>query len=222
MKLSTKYQYGLTDFDEIIAEFSERTFRDTTDFEEGNRFIQELAKHLDKNHFPCDQLILYPQYNGYDDLFSIRLKYEGQKVADYDFKIDLKTLIVKIKSTSFQSSDIQKLFKNIVRNYVNEYNNKIFRRQAELCGIKRLNKIISVTMDDHKDYQKNGKQYTIKGNIGQIFEQYTTHNDQLKYCNGMYWKFNDKNIDTLYRLFLQSYDGNYFLDNAVKRGCIID
>ena len=62
----------------------------------------------------------------------------------------------------------------------------------------------------------------LKGTLNEIFDKYTTMNDRLKYCNGSYYKFNDKKVEEIYRLIISNYKGNYFLDNAVRRGCIID
>ena len=44
----------------------------------------------------------------------------------------------------------------------------------------------------------------------------------MRYCNGSYVKFKDKKIEKVYLMFIKMYDGNYFIDNAVKRGVIID
>ena len=113
------------------------------------------------------------------------------------------------------------MFKNVITDYFKQYNDIIYQKQLDNCNIKTTSNV-TIVVDDYKDYKPNGKQQTLQGTLQDIFEQYTTHNDRLKYCNGDFWRFNNENISNLYVMFIQMYDGNYFLDNAVKRGVTID
>ena len=113
------------------------------------------------------------------------------------------------------------MFKHVIDDFVRQYNTEVFRTQMDKCNIKSTFNV-TIVVDDYDDYKPNGKQQTLQGTLQDIFEQYTTHNDRLKYCNVDFWRFNNKNISNLYIMFIQMYDGNYFLDNAVKRGVTID
>ena len=86
----------------------------------------------------------------------------------------------------------------------------------ESCSAIKTNKLLIYTA------WRKCKSIILSGSLEEVFEQYAKHNDMLKYCNGEFWKFDDNNIDTLYRLFKMLYKGNYSLHIALKRGVIID
>ena len=127
--------------------------------------------------------------------------------------------IMKVYNYSYFKKDFE-MFHNIITDYFKKRNKEIWNTMLKTCNISDNDNEITVT--DYRDYQPNGKTETLKGTLGEIFEAYTTHNDRLKYCNGMYWRFQSPQISMLYAMFIQQYDGNYFLDNAVRRGVTID
>lgn len=86
-------------------------------------------------------------------------------------------------------------------------------------------------MENNKIYEiqvnrySNGKldaTHILKGTLHKIFDDFTALNDHLRYINNCRWEFDDKNVEREYNEFLDNYKGNFFLDNAVRRGCIID
>lgn len=102
--------------------------------------------------------------------------------------------------------------------FINMKNADIYRKQLDICGICDDNEII---IDVYEDYKQHGT-VTLSGTWEEIVDKFVTYNDRMRYCNGSSWKFRNKDIYTLYSMFISNYNGNYFLDNAVRRGCIID
>ena len=217
MKYSTIKKDVNDSFDSTMEFFSLNIFGN---YWEGEDFIHDFGKYLDNTKFPCDKITLNP-FGGYSNEFELTFKYNGNRVCWFRFSTYKQTKIIEIDNYTFADKTIEKMFKNIITDYFKQYNNAIFKKQLDNCNIKDTFNV-TIVVDDYNDYKPNGKQQTLEGTLQDIFEQYTTHNDKLKYCNGKYWKFNDKNIQTLYTIFIQTYDGNYFLDNAVKRGVTID
>lgn len=217
MKYSTIKRNVNDTFDSTMDFFSMSIFGN---YWEGNDFIHNFGKYLDNTKFPCDKITLNP-FSGYSNEFEIGFKYNNNRVCWFKFSINRETKIITIKNCTFEDKTIEKMFKYNITDYFKQYNNIIFQKQLDNCNIKTTFNV-TIVVDDYNDYKPNGKQQTLEGTLQDIFEQYTTHNDRLKYCNGDFWRFNKKDIATLYTIFIQTYDGNYFLDNAVKRGVTID
>lgn len=217
MRYSTIKRNVNDTFDSTMDFFSMNIFGN---YWEGEDFIHDFGKYLDNTKFPCDKITLNP-FSGYSNEFEIGFKYNNNKVCWFNFSINRETKIITIKNCTFEDKTIEKMFKYNITDYFKQYNNIIFQKQLDNCNIKTTFNV-TIVVDDYNDYKPNGKQQTLEGTLQDIFEQYTTHNDRLKYCNGDFWRFNNKDIATLYTIFIQTYDGNYFLDNAVKRGVTID
>lgn len=216
MKYSTIKRNANDTFDSTMDVFSMRIFGN---YWEGEEFIHDFGEYLDNTKFPCDKIMLDPY--GYSDKFQLTFKYDNNRVCWFKFSVNKQTKIIEIDNYIFEDKAIEKMFKNVITDYFKQYNDIIYQKQLDKCNIKTtLN--VTIVVDDYKDYKPNGKQQTLQGTLQDIFEQYTTHNDRLKYCNGDFWRFNNENISNLYVMFIQMYDGNYFLDNAVKRGVTID
>ena len=217
MKYSTIKRNNNDSFDSTMDFFSQKIFGN---YWEGEDFIHDFGKFLDNTKFPCDKITLYP-FGGYSNEFEIVFKYNNNRVCWFKFSINRETKIITIENCTFEDKAIEKMFKHIINDYIKQYNTKVFQKQLNECNIKSTFNV-TIVVDDYDDYKPNGKQQTLQGTLQDIFEQYTTHNDRLKYCNGDFWRFNNKNISNLYIMFIEMYDGNYFLDNAVKRGVTID
>ena len=216
MRYSTIKRNANDTFDSTMDVFSMRIFGN---YWEGEEFIHDFGEYLDNTKFPCDKIMLDPY--GYSDKFQLTFKYNDNRVCWFKFSVNKQTKIIKIDNYTFEDNTIEKMFKNVITDYFKQYNNVIYQKQLDNCNIKTTSNV-TIVVDDYKDYKPNGKQQTLEGTLQDIFEQYTTHNDSLKYCNGDFWRFNNENISNLYVMFIQMYDGNYFLDNAVKRGVTID
>lgn len=216
MRYSTIKRNANDTFDSTMDVFSMRIFGN---YWEGEEFIHDFGEYLDNTKFPCDKIMLDPY--GYSDKFQLTFKYDNNRVCWFKFSVNKQTKIIEIDNYIFEDKAIEKMFKNVITDYFKQYNDIIYQKQLDNCNIKTTSNV-TIVVDDYKDYKPNGKQQTLEGTLQDIFEQYTTHNDRLKYCNGDFWRFNNENISNLYVMFIQMYDGNYFLDNAVKRGVTID
>ena len=219
MELATRAINAASTFDKTMDYFSLNFFGNYT---EGEEFIDLLDEYLDNTKFPADKMIIDPYY-GYNNQFGITFKYNDNKVAWYKFEMqDKNTKIIKISSTLYTDQTIKQMFEHIITDFIDDYNQSVLDNHLKICNIHTINDIIDVIIDDYENYKPNGTQVTLNGTFENIFEQYTAHNDMLKYCNGEFWKFNNKDIAKLYAIFKQYYKGNYFLANEVKRGCLID
>ena len=216
MKYSTIKRNDNDTFNSTMFVFSMRIFGN---YWEGEEFIHDFGEYLDNAKFPCDKIMLDPY--GYSDKFQLTFKYDNNRICWFKFSVNKQAKIIEIDNYIFEDKAIEKMFKNVITDYFKQYNDIIYQKQLDNCNIKTTSNV-TIVVDDYKDYKPNGKQQTLEGTLQDIFEQYTTHNDRLKYCNGDFWRFNNENISNLYVMFIQMYDGNYFLDNAVKRGVTID
>ena len=217
MKYSTVRKDVNDSFDSTMTFFSQKIFGN---YWEGEDFIHDFGKFLDNTKFPCDKITLNP-FGGNPNGFEITFKYNNGMVCWFRFSVNKQTKIIETDNHTFEDKTIEKMFKHIINDFIRQYNTEVFRKQMDECNIKSAYNV-TITVDDYTDYKTNGKQQTLQGTLQDVFEEYTTHNDRLRYCNGDFWKFNSKDVTKLYTMFIQMYDGNYFLDNAVKRGVTID
>lgn len=163
-------------------------------------------------------MILNPFY-GRGDEFVITFKYDNKEVCRCVFGV-INELIV-IKNAYYTENCLKEMFHKILEEYFDSLNQAKINIKISNYGFKN-NDENEVILDYYDDYAKTETTSILKGTLNEIFDKYTTMNDRLKYCNGSYYKFNDKKIEEIYRLIISNYKGNYFLDNAVRRGCIID
>lgn len=206
-------QYG--SYDDSIWYFTSRILK-CDDVEDGYLFMEELAYYLDGSKFPCDKIILNPFCTSNE--FGIRFNYNGKEVSRCVFFVD-KYHLFKIKGAYYAENCIKEMFHNIIEKYFDELNQSVVDEQSKKAGIGDDNKVI---LEYYDDYKQTDRTVELNGNIREIFDKYTSMNETLKYCNGSYYKFADKEVEKLYYMFTSSYKGNYFLDNAVKDGRIID
>lgn len=92
--------------------------------------------------------------------------------------------------------------------------------KKKYAGIAQ-NKKIKIELIYIRGYDRESVE-TLQGTICEIFYKFTELNDHLKYMNGCYYKFKDKQIEEAYKEWLNDYPGNIHLDIAVKNGSIID
>lgn len=158
-------------------------------------------------------------FYGSGNEFVITFKYDNKEVCRCVFGV-INELIV-IKNAYYTENCLKEMFHKILEEYFDSLNQAKINIKISNYGFKD-NDENEVTLDYYNDYAKTETTTILKGTLNEIFDKYTTMNDRLKYCNGSYYKFNDKKIEEIYRLIISNYKGNYFLDNAVRRGCIID
>lgn len=207
---------NINTFYQSILFFAER-FLNAHDFAEGEKWLHDFGGYMQNSDFPCTKINIDP-FCKYPTIFGLTLYYKDTKIAW--LKIELcKNNMMKVYNYSYFKKDFE-MFHNIITGYFRKRNTEIWNAMLKTCNISDSDNEITVT--DYRDYQPNGKTETLKGTLGEIFEAYTTHNDRLKYCNGTFWRFQSPQVNILYAMFIQQYDGNYFLDNAVRRGVTID
>lgn len=114
---------------------------------------------------------------------------------------------------------------NLIKKIEISNNEYIYNRFKYICRknkislAKNANNTIPVKYFDKFEYVED---INFTGSIFEIFSKYTTANDSLKYINGTYYQFYT-NIRELYSLYTTyMYKGNYFLNNALERGVLID
>lgn len=221
MKYSVRtHQYGsfvFDTFDKVMAHFTNKFFQNSTT-EDGRTFLYDLGDYLDTTKYPCDKINLNI-FTGYNNRIGLSFSYNDEDVSWVQIEFE-RYGILKITNYTYYKKDLQ-VFHHIIEEYFNNKNQTIYNEWLDKCNIysDRENEI---KVNDYRDYKPNGDFFILTGSLEDIFEKYTTHNDRLKYCNGDFWRFADADIQTLYSLFIINYNGNYFLDNAVKRGVIID
>lgn len=189
-----------------------------SDITDGQTFLYDLGEYLDESKYPVDKIRLNV-FTGYSNRIDLVFFYNNEKIAWVEVTFEPYGLL-KISNKLYHKKDFQ-IFHHIIEEYFDVHNQQIYDKWMHKCKI-RTHKENAIKVNDCTNYSPNGTSVILKGSLEEVFEQYATHNDALKYCNGEFWKFDDKKIDTLYRLFKMLYKGNYSLDIALKRGALID
>ena len=206
-----------TCYEDTMCFFSDKILL-ADDVEFAEEFYFELGDYLDESKYPCTKMILNPFY-GSGNEFVITFKYDNKEVCRCVFGV-VNELII-IKNAYYTENCLKEMFHKILEAYFDSLNQAKINIKMSNYGFKD-NDENEVTLDYYDDYAKTETTTILKGTLNEIFDKYTTMNDRLKYCNGSYYKFNDKKVEEIYCLIISNYKGNYFLDNAVRRGCIID
>ena len=189
-----------------------------SDITDGQTFLYDLGEYLDESKYPVDKIRLNV-FTGYNNRIDLVFFYNNEKIAWVEVTFEPYGLL-KISNKLYHKKDFQ-IFHHIIEEYFDVHNQQIYDIWGDKCNI-HTHKENSIKVNDCTNYSPNGTSVILKGSLEEVFEQYAKHNDALKYCNGEFWKFDDKKIDTLYRLFKMLYKGNYSLDIALKRGALID
>ena len=189
-----------------------------SDITDGQTFLYDLGEYLDESKYPVDKIRLNV-FTGYSNRIDLVFFYNNEKIAWVEVTFEPYGLL-KISNKLYHKKDFQ-IFHHIIEEYFDVHNQQIYDKWMHKCKI-RTHKENAIKVNDCTNYSPNGTSVILKGSLEEVFEQYATHNDALKYCNGEFWKFDDKKIDTLYRLFKMLYKGNYSLDIALKRVALID
>ena len=189
-----------------------------SDITDGQTFLYDLGEYLDESKYPVDKIRLNV-FTGYSNRIDLVFFYNNEKIAWVEVTFEPYGLL-KISNKLYHKKDFQ-IFHHIIEEYFDVHNQQIYDIWMDKCNI-HTHKENAIKVNDCTNYSPNGTSVILKGSLEEVFEQYAKHNDALKYCNGEFWKFDDKKIDTLYRLFKMLYKGNYSLDIALKRGALID
>lgn len=185
---------NINTFDDVMFFFA-LNFLNLYDIIEAKKWLYSFGEYIQKSDFPCTKININP-FIGYSNRFNLILSYNDTEIA----WMQIETLphnIMNVFNYSYYKKDFE-IFHHIITDYFKKLNKQQWNTMLKTANIN-TDENNNVEVIDHTDYKPNGNIQTLKGTIEQIFESYTTHNDKLKYCNG-----------------------NYFLDNAVKRGVTID
>lgn len=199
---------GLNTYDDVIDYFEDIVLVN------GDVFFYEFGKFVEEEKIG-DQVVL--NAFGISNGFSITIRYETKDVMYVEIK-KCGNDILKATARAKTEGILDNAAAKKVEKYFDNLNKEIYNNWKNKCGIKESNNIL---VDRYRNYELSDT-ITLSGSIEEIFDQYVTFNDRMRYINGTYYRFHDKDIKKLYDIFIASYNGNYFLDNAVKRGCIID
>lgn len=214
--VTTNKQSGMYSFEYVIDHFTDKYLKDYG--LHGDDWLEAIGAYLDTTKFPCDKINL-DMFNPSNNRFILTYHFENNRIGHSAIAVK-DNGIMSVSYTSFESDSFD-IFSHFITDYFKSYNKKIWDGMLKTANVTNTNDN-EVIVIDHTDYKPNGKTETLKGTLEEVFDRYTTHNDRLRYCNGMYWRFADDKVSRLYRMFIDMYNGNYFLDNAVKRGVTID
>ena len=204
-------------FNEILEYFSRKYFN-TIDIKVGKKFLRDFGNYIESKKVSCDKITLHA-FIGYQNRFGLALTFNNVDIAYLEIEVKDND-IINLYNYSYEHDCFKSMYHEIFEGYFKTHNSLVFNEWLTKCNIKNddSNEVI---MLDYNNFNLT-KEVAVSGTLEEIFDRYTTHNDRLRYCNGCHWSFKDKNMKVLYRIFINNYNGNYFLDNAVKRGCIID
>ena len=153
------------------------------------------------------------------------------------FRVEFKTqngnkLVGRITITTLKNVDDYEIsdiddtsneeFKQVINQWEKSYKAISYQNQLKKCGFDDDDTTIYNVNIDVFDNYKQISTKTLEGTLKDIFDDYVTFNDRMRYINGTYWKWSDEQIQQLYSMFINKFNGNYYLANAVKRGVIID
>lgn len=67
-----------------------------------------------------------------------------------------------------------------------------------------VNKPFKAEVEEYYDYKPTGKKSILEGTMDEVFVKHYNSNRTLRYCNGMYYEFTDKNVKHMYDLWNKS------------------
>ena len=134
---------------------------------------------------------------------------------------NIKEIISDIETPAFgyEKKECRKCH-DLLIDMIKRWNKHIFDNACKVARIKPLEEN-HIKVEEYVD-KRITKTYVLDGTLEKIFDDFTSMNRHVTYVNGHFFRFEDERIETVYDLFVRLYDGNFFLDNAVKAGCIID
>lgn len=215
MTISVYTKENYKSFDDVIRYFAKYKLQSDTD--NAKRFLHNLGDYLDDEDAPCDKILL--QSFIYDRRFRVDFILKDVKICYVCININ-RHGIFEMTSYKYEVKEYENRLHSCVKEYLDMLNQDLLNKHIRSCNLTHDNKN-EVAIVKYHDYKKSDKTSILKGTIEEIFDDYTSMNDTLRYCNGEYWDFENKSIDKLYCLFT-SMQKDYFLLNAVKRGCLID
>jgi hypothetical protein len=199
----------------VIDRFTEEYLKDCP--QHGDDWLEAVGNYLDGTKFPSDRITLNI-FTSHPNRFTLTYHFEGNNIGHSEIEVRrygvMSVIHTKFKDDSFN------IFSHFITDYFRKYNADMFEAMKTEANVTDEGNKVEV--EDCTDHKPNGKRETLKGTLEEIFDRYTAHNDRLRYCNGMYWRFSDSRTSTLYHMFTEMYEGNYFLTNAVGRGVTID
>lgn len=225
MKLATVANpKGNSSYAKTIEYFSTKWFGNNID---GKEFFNDLGVYLDEIRFPADKLKLDPYYGSRGRFDISIIDTSKTKTTENhvwcEFEVYEDTKIVSLYNcASYDFTINREKCKEIINDFLNQFNKKTFEKLLKENGIKKLTDKIDVVMVAYAHGKPTDKKKTIHGTVKEILARYSEANDALRYINGAAWRFEDKNFEKLCDAFKQANDGNLSLDAALRRGATID
>lgn len=180
-------------------------------------YVKKMMKHIDNCQI-ADKCII-DIWTGTDRYFRVEFRKDDKLIGHVSITPLKNIQDFEIYQVCFGSTDE---FKVVIEEWEKAYKLRAYKKQLKKCGFDNDNSTIySVNIDAFNDYKKI-EEHTLKGTIKEIFDEYVTFNDRMRYINGTYWRWSENNVQQLFSMFINKFNGNYFLNNAVRRGCIID
>ena len=184
---------------------------------DAREFTDKLGGYIEDSDFPCDKIV-FDFVTGSAYKFIVILYDNGEKICWLKLaKMGYCTL--KIDSFGYEKKECRK-YHDLLIEMIKKWNKHIFDNACKVARIKPLEEN-HIKVEEYVD-KCITKTYVLDGTLENIFDDFTSMNRHVTYVNGHFFRFEDERIETIYDLFVRLYDGNFFLDNAVKAGCIID
>ena len=179
-----------------------------------NRFFYNVKEILIDAGCKCEKMVVDP-FSSFDSKF-IHITFEdidNHIFAHYCFGVDKDNHCFFLKTYDIYNKE---MFSELCHKYL--LNEMIFVPK-EINGFS-VNKVMKVDLIHKK--KGDTSIVSLEGTLPSIFEQYINKNDFLRYINDESYSFKDEKIKETFNRYVENYNGNIFLDLAVKRGCLID
>lgn len=182
---------------------------------EAKSYLKTLRKMFVDELFPTCEKVVFNIWTGTRNYFYLTLKDSENNI------LCRMTVDRGYSASNYKFRDITKTNEDAILAEVAKYNAKVFKSLCKKAGVcEKASREVVLTV--FRNYKATGETKVLKGNVYDIIDYYVTLNDRLKYINGSYYNWQSNEMQKVYEHFIYNYKGNYFLANAVSRGCIID
>lgn len=217
MKFAVRGRGNFKTYADVMNQFSRRFFN--SDDYVGKLFLHWIGSELEDADAPCDKIVL-DIFTGSSDRFDIIFWFKKVKIGYLSIEVSGDGMM-RLYNHYYYAKEFNGAIHKILEKFLDERNSDIIQKNMAECGLTPFGSDNKVTIIHFRNFIK---EYEVEwtGRLEDIWDRFTTLDDTLKYCNDEYVDFADERVRALYRMFAFTYKGSYSLDNAVKRGVIID